>query len=278
MDRLAAFKTIAAQASCGELSFPANVEASVRLQQALMDPDCHADVATRLIQADPLLAARTVAIANSVAYNRSGTEISGVRSAVQRLGVRTLQSLVAAVIVRQIGSRVTDPVLQEHMRRLWEHTAHTAALAQVIARRVTHVDPDTALFAGIVHEVGGFYLLSRAEDYPGILDGEPEEWTDHGEIEIGRGVLAKLMVPESVMAAVESMWGGMRALPPENLGDTLLLADDLAPVPSPMHTRPGATSPTAARTIDFAIGDGTFDAILRESADEVESLYAVLML
>jgi hypothetical protein len=126
--------------------------------------------------------------------------------------------------------------------------------------------------------VGGFYLLSRAEDYPGILDGEPEEWTGHGEIEIGRGVLAKLMVPDSVMAAVESMWGGMRALPPENLGDTLLLADDLAPVPSPMHTRPGATTPTAARTIDFAIGDGTFDTILRESADEVESLYAVLML
>jgi len=278
MDRLAAFKTIAAQASCGELSFPANVEASVRLQQALLDPDCHADVATRLIQADPLLSARTVAIANSVAYNRSGTEISSVRSAVQRLGVRTLQSLVAALIVRQIGSRVTDPVLQDRMQRLWEHTAHTAALAQVIARRVTHVDPDTALFAGIVHEVGAFYLLSRAEDYPGILDGDPEEWTGHGETDIGCGVLAKLMVPESVMAAVEAMWGGMRALPPENLGDTLLLADDLAPVPSPMHTRPGATTPTAARTIDFAIGDGTFDAILRESAGEVESLYAVLML
>jgi hypothetical protein len=74
------------------------------------------------------------------------------------------------------------------------------------------------------------------------------------------------------------MWRGMRALPPENLGDTLLLADDLAPIPSPMHTRPGATTAQAARTIDFAIGDGTFDAILRESADEVASLYAVLML
>jgi len=278
MDRLDAFKTIAAQASRGELSFPANVEASVRLQQALMDPDCHADVATRLIQADPLLAARTVAIANSVAYNRSGTEIASVRSAVQRLGVRTLQSLVAAVIVRQIGSRLTDPVLRHLVRRLWEHTAHTAALAQVIARRVTHVDPDTALFAGIVHEVGAFYMLSRAEEFPGILDGEPEEWIGHGEIDIGRGVLAKLMVPESVMGAVEALWGGMRALPPENLGDTLLLADDLAPIPSPMHTRAGATTPQAARTIDFAIGDGTFDAILRESAGEVESLYAVLML
>ncbi|AXA92991.1 HDOD domain-containing protein [Massilia sp. YMA4] len=278
MDRLDAFNTIAAQASRGELAFPANVDASIKLQRALMDPDCHADVATRLIQADPLLAARTVAIANSVAYNRSGTEISSVRSAVQRLGVRTLQSLVAAVLVRQIGSRVADPVLRDYVSRLWEHTAHTAALAQVIARRVTHVDPDTALFAGIVHEVGAFYLLSRAQDFPGIMDGEPAEWIDHGEVEIGRGVLAKLMVPESVMDAVESMWRGMRALPPENLGDTLLLADDLAPVPSPMHTRPGATTAQAARTIDFAIGDGTFDAILRESADEVQSLYAVLML
>lgn len=278
MDRLDAFKTIAAQASRGELAFPANVDASIKLQRALMDPDCHADIATRLIQADPLLAARTVAIANSVAYNRSGTEISSVRSAVQRLGVRTLQSLVAAVLVRQIGSRVADPVLQDYVARLWEHTAHTAALAQVIARRVTHVDPDTALFAGIVHEVGAFYLLSRAQDFPGIMEGEPAEWIDHGEIEIGRGVLAKLMVPESVLDAVEAMWAGMRALPPENLGDTLLLADDLAPIPSPMHTRPGATTAQAARTIDFAIGDGTFDAILRESADEVESLYAVLML
>jgi HD-like signal output (HDOD) protein len=54
--------------------------------------------------------------------------------------------------------------------RLWEHTAHVAALAQVIARRVTHVNPDTAFFAGIIHEVGGFYLIARAGAYPGLLE------------------------------------------------------------------------------------------------------------
>ncbi len=278
MDRLDAFKTIAARASRGELAFPANVEASIRLQQTLVDPDCHVDTAARLIQADPLLAARTVAIANSVAYNRSGTEISSVRSAVQRLGVRTLQSLVAALIVRQLGSQLTDADLQARTARLWEHAAHTAALAQVIARRVTHVDPDTALFAGIVHEVGAFYMLSCAGEFPGLLDGEPEDWVGHGEEPIGRAVLAALMVPEPVVRAVEAMWAGMRALPPETLGDTLLLADDLAPIASPMHTRPGATTPQAARTIDFAVGDGTLHAILAESRTEVESLYAVLML
>src|SRR5471030_2160922 len=202
MDRLDAFKTIAAQASRGELSFPANVNASLHLQQALSDPDCHVEAAARLIQADPLLAARSVAIANSVAYNRSGTEISSVRAAVQRLGVRTLQSLVAALIVRQIGSQVTDPVLKAKVAQLWEHTAHVAALSQVIARRVTHVDPDTALFAGIVHEVAGFYMLSCAGDFPGILDGDPHDWVEHGEQAIGHGVLSKLKVPEAVMHAI----------------------------------------------------------------------------
>jgi hypothetical protein len=278
MDRLDAFKHIAAQASRGDLAFPTNVNASIRLQEALSDPNCHVEAAAKLIQADPLLAARTVAIANSVAYNRSGTEISSVRSAVQRLGVRTLQSLVAALIVRQLGSKIVDPALQAMSAQLWEHTAHVAALAQVIARRVTHVDPDTALFTGIIHEVGAFYMLAQADAYPGIMQGEPEDWVEHGEVEIGRGVLRKLVVPEAVMASVEAMWDGLRALPPENLGDTLLLANDLAPVPSPMHQRPGATTPAAARTLDFAVGEGTLDAILRESAGDVQSLFAVLML
>jgi len=278
MDRLDAFKHIAAQASRGELTFPANVNASLRLQQALNDPHCHIEQAARLIQADPLLAARSVAIANSVAYNRSGTEISSVRAAVQRLGIRTLQSLVAAVIVRQIGSQVTEPSLAAKINQLWEHTAHVAALAQVIARRVTHVDPDTALFAGIMHEVAGFYMLASAGEYPEVMNGEPEDWVEHGELEIGRGVMAHLGVPDGVVKAIESMWIGLRALPPETLGDTLLLANDLSPVHSPLHQRPGATTLQGARTIDFVVGEGTLHAIMTESAEEVQSLYAVLML
>lgn len=278
MDRIAAFDTLAAQAGRGELAFPASVEASVRVQQALADPDCHADLAARLIGADPLLAARTVAIANSVAFNRSGTPLASVRAAVHRLGVRTLQSLVAALIVRQLGSAPADAGLRARAAQLWEHTVHTAALAQVIARRVTRVDPDTALFAGIVHEAGAFYALSRAGDFPGLLDGEPDAWLAHGETVVGRSVLRALMVPAHVLDAIEAMWSGLRALPPETLGDTLLLADDLARVASPLQARPGATTPQAARTIDFAVGNGTLQAVLDASRHEVQSLRAALML
>jgi HD-like signal output (HDOD) protein len=276
MDRLEALKSIAAEAGRGELTFPTNVETTLRLQRALNDPGCHLDAAARLVQAEPLLAARTVAIANSAAYNRSGSEVTNVNAAVQRVGFRTLGALTAAVIVRQIDSQITDPILRAKADQLWQHSVQVAALAQVIARRVSHVDPETAMFAGIVHEVGGFYLLSRAAGFPGLLDGGADEWLEHGEVAIGRGVLTKLGVPAPVMGAIEALWNGLRALPPETLGDTLLLANDLASTGSPLHERPGATTPHAAATIDCTTGDGTLSRILEESAEEVRGLVAAL--
>jgi HD-like signal output (HDOD) protein len=278
MDRLEAFKAIAAEAARGELVFPTNVNASIKLQQALDNPDCHMEDAAKLVAAEPLLAARTVAIANSAAYNRSGGEITNVRTAVMRLGFQTLRTLVAALVVRQFGSMISSPALRLKATQLWEHTAHVAALSRVIAKKVTHVDPETAMFAGIVHEVGGFYLLSRAKDFPGLLDGDLEDWVEYGEAKIGRGVLKQLAVPDSVTEAVEALWYGFRALPPETLGDTLLLANDLAPVVSPLQQKAGATTVQSASTIDFVIGDGTLAGILEESAEEVQSLTAALLL
>jgi hypothetical protein len=276
MDRLDALKSIAAQTARGELAFPTHVNATLKLQRALSDPDCHVEEAARLVQAEPLLAARTVAIANSAAYNRAGNDVTNVRAAVQRVGFRTLGALAASVIVRQLASGVTDPLLRAKADQLWQHSANVAALALVIARRVSFVDPDTAMFAGIVHEVGGFYLLSRASEFPGLLDGGADEWIEYGQVDIGRGVLLKLGVPGPVMDAIEALWNGMRALPPETLGDTLMLAKDLAPIPSPLLERPGFSPTQASATIDFAVGDGTLALILRESEEEVRSLVNAL--
>jgi HD-GYP domain-containing protein (c-di-GMP phosphodiesterase class II) len=62
-----------------------------------------------------------------------------------------------------------DRRIQGMVSTLWEHSAQVAALSRVIARKITKVDPETAMFAGIVHEVGNFYLLSRAEEFPSLL-------------------------------------------------------------------------------------------------------------
>ena len=270
MDKLDAFRNIAAQASRGELVFPTNVDASIKLQQALEDPDCHLESAAKMVLLEPLVAARAVAIANSVAYNRSGAEIASVRAAVMRLGFRTLHSLVAAVMVRQLTAKVTNPLLKVKATRLWEHTAHVAALSQVLAKRLTRIDPETAMFAAIVHEVGGFYLLSRAEDFPGLLEGDSEDWAEYGEKIIGRGVLKKLNVPEAVLAAVESLWTGVGSNPPTTLGDILFLANQLSPIPSPLHPEIDVGAAPDTFPLEVEIDGETLADILEDNAEEIK--------
>lgn len=276
MDRIEAIKNIAAQSERGELTFPTNIDATLKIQRIFDDPDCHIEQVTKLMMVEPYLSARVVAVANSAAYNRTGKQITDVRSAIGRLGFRSLHALATAVVARQFASMITDPVLREKSAQLWEHTAHVAALAHVIARRVTHQDPETALFAGIIHEVGGFYLLSRAHAYPGLLDGEPEEWVEHGERAISQAVLKRLSIPEPVMAAVEALWNGYLALPPSTLGDTLILANNLATVESPLHQPRDEKARESTAIIDSMIGDETLSSILAESEDDVKSLTAAL--
>lgn len=273
MDKLQAFADIAARISEGTLAFPTNARLAMRLRDTLADPDCHIETAAKLAQAEPLLAARIVALANSVVYNPYGREISDLRSAISRLGFATVRTLTMALITRQMAGPSLPPAVRQLADQLWEHSAHVAALARVLARRVTHLDPEAALFAGIVHEVAGFYLLSLSHEYPGILDGDFSDWIDSGERQVGQALLVALNIPENIRSAVDTYWEGYLSMPPVSLGDTLLLAEELSPVASPMHRLDdGSTFGRGTAEIDMLIGEELLTEILQESRGEVESL------
>jgi HD-like signal output (HDOD) protein len=271
-----ALDTIAADAARGDLVFPTHAEMALRVQRMLDDPDCSIEALSKLIAAEPILAARVVAIANSVAYNRTGRGTTDVKSAVSRLGLKTVRVLATAVVVRQMETMSKTPEHRALAAQLWEHTAHVAALARVIAQRVARVDPNAAFFAGIVHEAGGFYLLSRAASFPGLLEGELGEWDGEGEARIGGAVLRVLGVPQDILDAAETLWGGYLSFPPQSLGDALLLAEQLAPVESPLSRIAGTGHEGAPVDIDIEIDDETLKSILAESAEEVASLVAAL--
>ncbi len=271
-----ALERIAMDAASGNMVFPTHAQLVLRVQHALDDPDCSIERLSRLISAEPMLSARVVAIANSVAFRREGRATIDVRSAVARLGFRTVRTLAAAVIVRQMEDMSQVPAHRALAEQLWEHSAHVAALARVIAQRVVHKDPDTASFAGIVHEVGGFYLLSRAASYPGLLEGGLEEWDDEGQAQVGSAVLRVLGVPQEILDAADTLWAGYLSYPPESIGDVLLLADQLAPVESPLSRLAGTGHRGEPVDIDLAIDTETLKQILAESAEEVASLIAAL--
>lgn len=276
MNRIEALRTIGDQARRGDLVFPTGLNNSLNILRALDAPDCHIDAAATLILGEPLLTARIVAMANSAAYNRSGQQVTTLQGALSRIGLRTAHALAAAIVTRKMAGTQSFPALRAAATRLWEHTAHVAALAHVIARHVTRQDPETALFAGIIHEIGGFYLISRAGEFPGLLEGDPAGWVENAEVDIGRAILARLAIPEAVSGAIETLWKGLLALPPVTLGDTLLLANELAPVASPLYSPEAIGSAGDAPIIDSMIGEQSLSDILNEASNEVESLTAAL--
>lgn len=277
MDKREIFGEIAQQVASDDLIFPTGAQVALKLRRAVDDPECDIRTAGKLIQAEPLLSARVIEISNSVVFNRSGREITDMQVAVSLLGFTTIRSLAMALVTRQMAGQSMTREHQEMVDRLWEHSAHVASLSLAIARHVTHVDPEMALFAGIIHEIGGFYMLSRSEEFPGLLEDDFSEWLEGGEVEVSRQVLIRLKTPASIMAVMEEFWDGFLAMPPVTLADTLLLAEQLAPVASPLHQlKSGAAGSELKASIEMVIGEETLSLILKEAAEEIESLTRAL--
>ncbi|MDI6745912.1 MAG: HDOD domain-containing protein [Rhodocyclaceae bacterium] len=273
-----ALALIVGQARRGELVFPTNMTASLRLQQALGDPDCHLETAAELVLAEPLIAARLVAIANSVAYTRFGGRVSNVRAAVSLLGFTPLRSLVAVIVVRQLASEIADAELRRQAERLWHHCATVASLAKVLAREFTEVDPETALFAGVVHEIDGFYLLSRAEEFPELLTDVSGKTGREMRQELASCIMQTLKIPRPVGDAVVRLFSGDPARPPVTAGDVLLLANQLTAVTSPLREWDGTGATPANNMPEFSVDGKTLTAVLETSADEIKSMAESLLL
>jgi hypothetical protein len=276
MNKLEAFGHIAALAIRGDLVFPTSVNAALRVQLALENPETPIDEAIRLVLAEPQLAARTVALANSAMFNRSGSTVTNVRAAITRVGYHNLYALAAAMVVRQFGAKITDPVVRGKAEQLWQHCVYVACLARIIAREVTEVNGDTALFAGIVHEVGGFYLLSRADEFPGLLDPDPDNWQPASEEIITREVMTKLAIPAEVATAIEGLRDGFLGVPPESLLDTLLLANHFAPVDSPLAL-PREEAPQSDSVVDLFIDEQMAAEFLDEAERDATAMSAALL-
>ncbi len=275
MSLLETYRTIAVNLETREVVFPTSVQVALRLKKMLDDPDCHIEQAAKLVSAEPLLASKVVAVANSVVYNRSGREIADVRMAVSRLGFNTLRTLTMTQVAQQLAhgnQQGAHPLADQ----LWTHTAHVASLAHALARHVTHVDPETAMFAGIVHEIGGFYLLSQLPGDVSLSQEDLTEWMETGSTLVGNAMVKKLGLPANISEALGAYWEGFLAMPPTSLADTLLLAEALAPVHSPLSDEDSNTSDDTAAQIEMLIGSETLNQILQESEEEIGSLIQAL--
>lgn len=149
-----------------ELVLPSMPDIAYRVGKAVQDSNAAADIA-RIIQADPPLAARLIQVANSPFYGGLG-RVGNIREAVVRLGTTATRNIVTSFSLRQLF-QAKSAQLHERIHQLWDHSALVGALCFVLARLTPGFDPDRALLAGLVHDIGEVPMLAYADTNPAIL-------------------------------------------------------------------------------------------------------------
>jgi len=184
------------------LALPSMPDIAVRVRQAVSDENSNAATVTKIIQADPVVAARVLQAANSALYGGQRS-VDSLNQAVVRLGLRNVRELVTAVTMREVF-KTRHPLLNRRMVELWMHSTLVASVAAVLARRIGGFDADRALLAGLVHDIGVVPLIGHAGDYPELADDPAglEETIAGYRGDIGSMILRRWNFPDDMIAVV----------------------------------------------------------------------------
>ncbi len=268
---------IAKDLSGEEITFPTFLDITFQVRTALKDPNLSVDQLARLVGAEPLMSAKIIRMANSVALNPSGREVADVKNGIVRVGMEAVRTVSFAVAMEQLLKSKQMQPFEGLSRRLWEHTAHVAALARVLARKVARINGDEAMFTGLVHDIGVFYLMSRAAGFPELVADKAElhgllvGWHDN----IGHALLTALGSPEQVVLAVQEHETDREIKAVRSLSDVIYVANKIA------NRTASWRDPEYDAAIDTSMLEELFDAetlasIIEESEEEVASLKAAL--
>jgi HD-like signal output (HDOD) protein len=89
-------------------------------------------------------------------------------AAVVHLGFDVTRQLVTSFVMREVF-RSPSASLKARMRALWEHSTEVAATSYVLAHVASRIDPEQALLAGLVHDIGIVPVLAYAERFPNAV-------------------------------------------------------------------------------------------------------------
>lgn len=271
-------KSLAAELSQGHVELPSVPEVVVKLQKTLSDENVSNETVVLVIGSEPVLAGKLMNMANSAALNPSDRKIADLRMAVARVGFNIVRSAALSFAVEQLRKAAEYKHLLGPLDVLWKSSVQIAALSNVIARRFSSLNGDTALLAGLMHNVGRIYILTRASQFPALV-ADPltfnsivRDWHTN----VAKALLENWHVPEEIVDAVagyEDMDREMRG--PVTLTDVLSLAALLA------RSRSGAEIAVADDSLKRALHrlhlqPRDCHTVLDESAEEIATLKSAL--
>ena len=144
----------------GELVIPSIPDVAVKLRTALQK-DLGINEVVKIINLDPVISSKLIQVVNSPVY-RTVNEISTCQDAVTRLGLITTRNLVTSISMQNLfKSKNKD--LNKRIHSLWKQSIQVSSISYTLAKLTKKVNPDEALLAGLVHNIGAIPIILFAE-------------------------------------------------------------------------------------------------------------------
>lgn len=193
-------------------SLPALPDTYSRITEALRDPERSLREIGTFVESDVGLSAKLLQLVNS-AFFGAPRQVATPADAAVLLGVEVLAAVVLGT--KLFDTDAGDAGLDAHLRRLWQQSVSSAALARRIAIDLGNGprSGDQAFVAGLLHDIGDLVLLGHeprcyldfrrvAPDWSqGGLDEETKRFgAHHGEI--GAYLLGLWSFADDVVEAV----------------------------------------------------------------------------
>ncbi len=150
------------------LTLPSLPDVAIRIGKALNDDITDAKHIAKIILSDVAMTAKIIRVANSALYT-GHNPVDNCTAAVVRLGAQTTHRLVLSFALRELF-KSRSPVVQMRMQSLWGHSRQVAALCYVLAKLTKQFNPEEAMLAGLLHDIGEVVILSYAEKFPGVAN------------------------------------------------------------------------------------------------------------
>lgn len=183
------------------LVLPTLPEVALRVRDVADDENAEISELTRVISTDAALSARLIHVANSPLLRASRTTDS-LEGAVTRLGMKLVRDMATSIVMEQMFQATSD-ITDRKLREVWEHSTQVAAISHALASQFTRLKPEQAMLAGLVHDIGKLPVLTKAEEWPELLEDEEELdrllWLLHPRV--GAAILTAWDFPAELVAA-----------------------------------------------------------------------------
>ncbi len=270
-------RSLAGELSSGHVDLPSFPEIALQVRRILSDPNTRMDQIVRVVGSEPALAARLLRIANSAAINRSGRDVTDLRTAIARIGHNMVRSASISFSMSQMRKNNKLANLTAHLNDLWERSTYVAAYSYVLARTCTRVNPDEAMLTGMMHGIGKLYILTRAADHPELFAGESalNDIIDDWYPSIGKAIIETWKFSEAMARAVGQEDFSRTDLDAADLSDVVGVAvlmvsygTDIAGLEATLRELPAAKR--------LGLNEAKTLAVMQDSAAEVTALSQAL--